>query len=162
MASPLQATVQGPGTTDELTIEELAPIVEAAREYWLNTPLTNSQLESLRAATFNVAHLNGFLGLEVGGNIIIDIDAEGHGWYVDPTPFDHTDDDIGTQVDLLTTVAHELGHVIGKADLYDASQSGDLMYGFLSPGERRLDVSVSASDNVFSAFGKSDLADDLF
>ena len=66
-------------------------------------------------------------------HITIDTDAAGHGWFVDPTPndnseFTHAQNAAGTDLltdpsnaaaghlDLLTTVTHELGHVLGLDD----------------------------------------------
>jgi hypothetical protein len=68
------------------------------------------------------------LGLVDGYTIYIDIDAAGHGWFVDPTPDD--DSEFGTvdengvmiaaiespaygKMDLLTVVIHEIGHLLG-------------------------------------------------
>jgi hypothetical protein len=42
------------------------------------------------------------------------------------------------QYDLLTTIMHELGHVLGYGDSYAVDQSSTLMYGWLQTGERRL------------------------
>src|SRR5437879_2541129 len=41
-------------------------------------------------------------------------------------------------VDLLTVVAHELGHIVGRTDLDSASQPQDLMADTLGTGIRRL------------------------
>ena len=89
------------------------------------------------------------------GHITIDTDAAGHGWFVDPTPndnseFTHSANATGTDLftdpssaaaghlDLLTTVTHELGHVLGLGDETAASDANDLMYINLVDGERRL------------------------
>ena len=40
-------------------------------------------------------------------------------------------------MDLLTTVLHEIGHVLGFDDDYSAPDSDDLMNGWLWPGVRR-------------------------
>ena len=40
--------------------------------------------------------------------------------------------------DLLTTIMHEMGHALGLGDFYHAGDRGDLMYGWLYIGERRL------------------------
>ena len=40
-------------------------------------------------------------------------------------------------MDLLTVVEHELGHVIGLDSRFNGDPH-DLMYAYLSPGERRL------------------------
>ena len=88
-------------------------------------------------------------------HITIDTNAAGHGWFVDPTPssnseFTHAVNAAGTDLftdptnaaaghlDLLTTVIHELGHVLGLPDATSAADVNDLMYINLVDGERRL------------------------
>ena len=79
-----------------------------------------------------VADLPGTtLGLAYPDLVLIDSDAAGHGWFVDSTP-DTSDDLDASSMDLLTAVAHELGHVLGLDDLDDDS----LMDGQLSAGVR--------------------------
>ena len=58
-----------------------------------------------------------------GNQIEIDLDAAGHGWFVDPTPGDNSEfnaygealpgSDAEGNIDLLTAISHELGHVVG-------------------------------------------------
>jgi hypothetical protein len=45
-------------------------------------------------------------------------------------------------MDLLTVVAHELGHVLGLDDLYGAEHADDLMSAMLPPGVRRLPLGI--------------------
>src|SRR5262249_55737826 len=66
------------------------------------------------------------------GTVLIDVNAGGFGWFIDPTPAD--DAEFGTtgrptdlraaaggpaygRMDLLTVVMHELGHVLGLDDM---------------------------------------------
>ncbi|MEO5697196.1 MAG: hypothetical protein ABIQ60_08690, partial [Burkholderiaceae bacterium] len=77
------------------------------------------------------------------GRITLDIDAGGFGWFVDPTPTDDAEyvgigDTLTAragaavgQVDLLSVLAHELGHAMGFAH----SASGVMAEGLL-PGQR--------------------------
>jgi hypothetical protein len=104
-----------------------------------------------------VANLPGtVLGEESApAHITIDIDAAGRGWFIDPTlgdnfEFAHTLNAAGTDLltdptnaaaghfDLLTTVTHELGHVLGLPDTTDVTTVNGLMYIDLAVGERRL------------------------
>ena len=127
--------------------------MDAAVEHWRQQPLTQQQLAALENLTIGVGQLQpGILGLASGSNIAIDDDGAGFGWYVDPTPFDTTDDVIGNRMDLLTAVTHEIGHALGHRDTYRSGQSDDIMFGHLNPGERRtLDApSEVHSDSVFA------------
>lgn len=71
------------------------------------------------------------LGLGGASGVIIDADAAGHGWAL-------SEEDLaeGRRVDLLTVLAHELGHVLGLPDLDAAAD--DLMAAKLEPGVRKL------------------------
>ncbi len=92
--------------------------------------------------------------------ITIDDDADGHGWFVDPTPFaDEEFDGYGRaladgpaagRVDLLTAVLHELGHLAGLDDLDAALHPDALMAGTLPVGVRR-----AAVDAVFGQPGST-------
>ena len=144
-----------PGVT-QLTQAQLDSVVAAAIGQWAHAGASAAQLAALAAITFSVADLAGdTIGEQTPGHIVIDIDAAGHGWFVDPTPSDnsefaHAANAAGTDLftdpshaaaghlDLLTTVAHEMGHVLGLSDQTAASDAHDLMYVDLVDGERRL------------------------
>jgi hypothetical protein len=139
---------------DVLTGDTLDNIVAAAIQRWAATGLADEQLAALNAVTFEIADLGGnYLGLEGGSHIQIDDDGAGYGWFVDATPLDdeefanRTDETRlvtdgsqapAGQYDLLTTIMHEFGHVLGLGDTYAIDQSSTLMYGWLQTGERRL------------------------
>ena len=106
---------------------ELAAVVREAQALWVEalglTP------EAFADVSVQVTNLPGLLVSEtLGRTVLLDATAAGHGWFVDPTPaesseFAVTDVEgvlraeegsaaIGA-LDLLTTIAHELGHVLG-------------------------------------------------
>ena len=152
-ATPAQAASTG---DYHLSQAALDAVVAAAIGQWAAAGASANQLAAMHATTFSVADLAGkTIGDEAAGHIVIDTDAAGHGWFVDPTPFDnleflHAANAGGTDLytdptsaaaghlDLLTTVSHELGHVIGLDDSTSSADAGDLMYINLVDGERRL------------------------
>ena len=139
-ASPLLATGVPPTEASDrvLTEAELQPIVEAAIEQWRQQPLTRQQLAILETLQISVVELGtSRLGEAANNSIRIDDNGADFGWYIDQTPFDVTDDDIGVSMDLLTVVVHEIGHALGYADTYRAADADEIMYGFLAAGERR-------------------------
>jgi cytochrome oxidase Cu insertion factor (SCO1/SenC/PrrC family) len=166
-AGGVQASSPTSGET-HLTQVQLDSVVAAAIAQWEHAGASASQLAALHATTFSVADLSGVtVGEETPGHITIDIDAAGHGWFVDPTPsdnseFTHAQNAAGTDLltdpssaaaghlDLLTTVTHELGHVLGLNDTQ--TPADDLMYINLVDGERRLpDAADVAQANATSA-----------
>jgi len=69
---------------------------------------------------------------ESWARIILDLDAAGHGWYIDATPYEHEeflegslglcadpDGAAATLVDCQTVIMHELGHILGLGDAED-------------------------------------------
>lgn len=121
---------------------------------WAAAGASASQIALLNVTTFSVADLSGqTVGQESApAHITIDTDADGHGWFIDTTPsdnleFTHALNSAGTDLltdpsnaaaghlDLLTTVTHELGHVLGLADSTSASDVNDLMY-IIADGEQ--------------------------
>ncbi len=144
-----------------LTRPDLQPIVTEAIANWAGAGLAAEQIEALLAVDFLVTDLPGAqIGLATLDAVYLDINAAGHGWFIDPTPGNNEEFKAGDngelvavdretmdRMDLLTVVLHELGHVLGLPDL-DPSP-GSLMSGTLGTGLRR-EPGVEEIDALFA------------
>ncbi len=135
---------------------QLTPIVNEAIRRW--AAVAGSQ--ALADVSVQIADLPGnLLGEDIGKTILIDRDAAGYGWFIDPTPQDDTEfaplasgalaalpqTAAAGHADLLTAVMHEMGHALG----YEDDAAGDLMSAALPLGVRW----PSATDGVFARYG---------
>ena len=145
LAAALQAgseLIDGPGHDERLTPVALQPLVQEAIGLWRYVGADPAVFGGL---SVRVADLPGpYLGLATRNEVLIDADAAGYGWFVDQTPWEDSEftqpGDQGEQgrIDLLTTVVHELGHVLGLDDLDPVGHSDELMAAVLPTGIRRL------------------------
>jgi len=150
-SAPASAASQ---VTMSLAPADLNLIVAAARARWSAAGLTAEQLALLQTASFTVSATlpTQFLGVAEAGSVVISANGAGYGWFVDATPFDDAEFPTGAaprlystsqlkpagHYDLLTTVLHEMGHLLGLSDLAGAANRNDLMFGQITFGERRL------------------------
>jgi hypothetical protein len=144
-----------------LTQSQLQPIVTAAIARWSQAGLSPQLVHELSQVQFVITNLSGALGQEADNTIFLDRNADGYGWFVDPTPQQDAEfapTAIASQeravnaqavdrIDLLTVVEHELGHVVGLGDV-DPSL-GDVMSATLGTGVRRTPQS-SDVDAIFA------------
>ncbi len=144
------STVIADSGTQAATIEAntLQPIINEAVARWELVGLSEEQANLLTQVSVVVEDLPGnFLGQADGSYIALDRDAAGHGWFVDLTPADDEefvevaselaaidDSEAAQRVDLLTTIAHEMGHLLGLGHSVD---EGSVMLDTLLPGIRR-------------------------
>jgi uncharacterized repeat protein (TIGR01451 family) len=141
-----------------LTQAELGYFVDAAIARWSATGLTAEQVALLERLTFAVANMPGqYLGSFHSGLITLDSDAAGRGWFLDVTPLEDSEFTAGQagngtvaagRLDLLTAVLHEMGHALGIDDTYAIADAGNVMYGFLTLGTRRLPAAGQAAGAI--------------
>ncbi len=118
---------------DELSAGELEQVFAAAISSWVAAGLAGAQAAWLSTVDVRIADLPGtLLATTYAHRIIVDPTAAGQGWNLDSTA---ANDGIvpADRVDLLTTLAHELGHVLGLGHADDADL---LMSDLLAPGVR--------------------------
>ena len=147
-AAPAPATPQGVTT---LTDSQLAPIVVEAKQLWTAAlGAADPRLTVLNNVDIQVGNLpDGMLGETTGNSILIDRNAGGWGWFVDPTPQDNSEFSVRLvsgalaanpasaafgRMDLLTTVLHEMGNAMGFAE----TDGQGVMGLVLDPGVRTL------------------------
>jgi hypothetical protein len=126
-----------------LTDAQLAPIVAEAMQR-LESQLGSGVETAMAGVNIKVADLShGILGETAGNTIWIDDNAAGYGWFVDPTPGDDVEfsqsastglvassgSPAANRADLLTTVMHEMGHVLGYQHAADGFMEAILPLG---------------------------------
>ncbi len=136
---------QGDGGSGALSAEALRPILDAVltRVHQGGIGIDPSALRA--EPRFEIGRLEGsLLGLAFADEqrVLLDADAAGRGWFVDPTPL--LDEEFladGTavaggpgsgRIDLLTAVLHELGHLAGL------EHEGGLLSATLGAGRRHV------------------------
>ena len=123
-------------TAPTVTQAAAAPILAAAVQIWGLTSLTPIEAARLPLMTIAISNLPGDRLASISGNtIIVDSNAAGRGWFVDPTPLGDTEyvNEVATtggaadnKVDLLTAILHELGHSIGRDHDLNGIMGGSL------------------------------------
>ncbi len=135
--SPMALTASGSGTAGSAT-----PITQADAQHAVDQALlwwsTYAQVQTSVPIQVYVSDLpDGLLGLAWGQSFTLDATANGAGWWVDSTPWDHRElvGAASTQMDLLTAVSHEIGHLLGYVH---SANPRDVMADTLPVGTRRL------------------------
>ncbi|MBI3350153.1 MAG: tandem-95 repeat protein, partial [Burkholderiales bacterium] len=118
------AGTASPATT--LDLSAALAMLDRAQALWqaqlgLATPLQlRISLADLPAGELGEAYITQLdaSGVPLEGRIVLDLDADGHGWFVDPTPQDAVEFGVAGSpasghYDLFTVLAHEVGHALG-------------------------------------------------
>jgi microcystin-dependent protein len=136
--------------SETTAIKFINNLAKAGIERWQAAGIDATQIAQLEKVTYKIADLApGYLAVFGADNVItIDADASNTKWFVDDTPSDNvefgstdpitgellaTDERALGAYDLLTTIEHEQGHVLGLAH---TSQPGDIMFASLGKGGR--------------------------
>jgi len=128
-------TVAAPAVLDEAALQPLV---------WQAAGLDAHRVAQLQTLSFEIADLPGrYLGWATLDRIVLDADAAGFGWY---TSAKQQAEEAEPRMDLLTAVMHEMGHVLGLADLADGDA---LMSGLLSVDTRHLPT-TAAVDQILA------------
>ena len=132
------APLASPVSDASLAESDLAPIVETAIGLWADAGVSANELPRLEDVEITIADLPGsYLALTSARNVVVDVDGAGYGWYTGGLNAEfgiQNPEAAESRVDLLTVVAHELGHVLGLG--HDAAD--DVMEPLLPLGVRRL------------------------
>ncbi len=160
-----------------ITNEQLVPIIEEAINRLSAAELITDGSFNLDNVRFQIADLpTGILAQVTNDVLSVDSTASGFGWFIDSTPADDTEfsrqmsngqliaspESLAYgQIDLLTVISHELGHVLGLEDVDLSTDNSSLMTATLGPGIRRLpsqaNVLLQESGPVSNAYVTVDL-----
>gem|GEM_PF-3865804 len=152
--------------SESLSQQQLDAVRAEAIARWAATGLTTTQVATLRSIKFEVSNLDrAYLGESNDNNVQIDRQAGGQGWYIRA---DAASDSLFSRalsstrrytdplsapaghLDLLTAIEHEMGHKLGLDDRYAEKDRDNLMYGYLTVGERRLPAPGQAKFAIIS------------
>ncbi len=156
------APTGAPGGTVLNAVSQIASVVSAAESQWVAAGANPTAFNNVQFQIGTTGQ--GVLGNTAGNVITIDPTAAGFGWYVGTgngafQPTSNSADQVALpgspaagHMDLLTVVEHELGHILGYADVAAGSGPDSLMTVSLSAGMRRTPPGILNSvANVYAA-----------
>ncbi|MGD8477073.1 MAG: matrixin family metalloprotease, partial [Burkholderiales bacterium] len=158
------------------TQAEIDGILGAVISQWIDVlGHGDDRLAALGDVKVTVSDLDGTtLAISEGNTITIDSDAAGHGWYVDLSPGSseefrirlddnvlaaHSQSEGWGGMDLVTVLAHEVGHVLGLH--HEEAQDYAVMAGQLDAGTRYTFDRSTDDDQLAPQFGGADVLADM-
>lgn len=159
-----------------LKIEKAISTAQAATKTYVES-ISPAEYQTLNNTRTKAADLpEKILARILPGTILIDVSAAGYGWFVDNTPWSHSEfstsstsdwrarvnSAVTERIDLLTTISHESEHQLGHQH-----ETSGLRKSMLSPGIRRLPTRnifahhkqdrIQENDQFFSSLSDNDL-----
>ncbi len=142
-----------------LTASEAMPLVHEAELRWAAAGANVKALGSVQVVVGTLPGAELGESSAVVDTIFLDSNAQGYGWFIDPTPGQDSEFPLRVaateeratggpaagQMDLLTVIMHEMGHFLGHDDLSPQAFPYDLMSADLAVGVRRLPDSAVAA-----------------
>ena len=155
VAQFLSASTMGPGAAP-LHSEILQPSIVQALTAWHAAGADRAEVRDLGSVLVTISDLPGdAIARTVGRTLVLDVDAAGNGWFVDATPWEASEFGGNQQsgfatggvaferIDLLTTLVHEFGHLLGMPHTHDI---GNVMHHTLGAGRRLLPTLAEQPD----------------
>ncbi len=129
---------------ESLDRQQLEEVFQDAVRYWSDSGISGQQLTELSQVELRIAELHeDTLGANYGSVVWLDNDAAGFGWF---TADDANNLTRTQQIDLLSVVTHELGHVLGL----EHADHDSVMQSTLSPGQQTMVSGTADVDNTTS------------